>query len=962
MGTSRHTALATSAVLGFSMVIGVLLDAGRVSASTTTAQPPTLHENFALNGPVSFSTGYGGAVTAIAIAPHLRDDPTDEHIVYVGTENGGVWKTTNFSPHDAVTWQPLTDHMPSNAITSLAISPTDRNTLVAGVGHRWTETGLNGGPAPLIGVMRTEDAGANWDVIPGLEGKEVLGVATKGDTVVAAVYDHVSVAGIYLSVLGGPFNPMMFQGPVTSLATDANDPNVLWAAVTGANAGFYRSDDFGLNWTKNAGFGTDVQRAVIETQAFDDGPTVVTAGLLTTSTAHPGMEISGIAREPNARGGWTTYLPPPANVAGVPRVNAVTDPTDASLLYVSGDEGPVFRCTVPDGDGGLSCVSTFGASRPHSDSWTLKFFNSDVLLYGNDGGLWERTDPRSDDGVWGTKNGNIAATQPNTCDYDNYRDVTICGFLDNNVQAPPTPGAAWEQLAGGDGQYVSVFDGPAKCFTFDTSPGHCSIRYYSGQVLQDFTRDACDQTGVCGQLHPTLLLPDGTSLATSDPGELTTDELLEGNPLTVDRWSPDRILIGTKQHVYESNDDGYAVRPLTVDTGAVSPAAGVVYGGRLAGKNDPDLVYVARNDGVYVRCGRIAGCPTGKRGSFGGEIFATGYDRSKYGPPSAITVDPSNEKRAWVATSDGRVWQTTNLGTTWQKLTGDLGPLLPSVASGAHELRSVAFIPNAFNPILLVGASDGVYFTDSLANGFTHWWKLRGELPNVPVPDLKYDAKADLLLIASHGRSTWLIRNASHMNLPPLIDSSLSDSSGDFNDAVTFRASLTDANTLQPMANQPIHFDVGGQSCDGLTNVFGFAQCSVVLSIPAGSYTLTARFNGAGSLAPVYDTRAFTVHKEEASLVYTGPVSGNAGSSVSVTATLFDPVGGVGIDGKAVTFRVGSARLNDSCTATTDRIGRATCDLLLTQPPGAYTLRVSYGGGTDFVAASVTTVFLILST
>ena len=63
-------------------------------------------------------------------------------------------------------WQPLTDDAKSLSIGALAFDPTDAShqTLVAGTG-RYSSNNRTG--TALIGLMRTTDGGASWDVIDG---------------------------------------------------------------------------------------------------------------------------------------------------------------------------------------------------------------------------------------------------------------------------------------------------------------------------------------------------------------------------------------------------------------------------------------------------------------------------------------------------------------------------------------------------------------------------------------------------------------------------------------------------------------------------------------------------------------------------------------------------------------------------------------------------------------------------
>ena len=113
-------------------------------------------------------------------APH----PSDPNIVYVGAVNGGVWKTTDaMSPNPS--WEPLTDDARSLSIGALAFDPTDatHQTLVAGTG-RYSSNNRTG--TALIGLMRTTDGGASWEVIDG--GKLVAQRSDRGRG--AARRDH----------------------------------------------------------------------------------------------------------------------------------------------------------------------------------------------------------------------------------------------------------------------------------------------------------------------------------------------------------------------------------------------------------------------------------------------------------------------------------------------------------------------------------------------------------------------------------------------------------------------------------------------------------------------------------------------------------------------------------------------------------------------------------------------------
>src|SRR5689334_13538028 len=89
-----------------------------------------------------------GRVTAIVV------DPTNSNIIYIGTAQGGVWKTTD----GGLTWAARTDNEVSLAIGALAMDQANHLILYAGTG----EGNFSGDSYYGNGVLRSIDGGNTW--------------------------------------------------------------------------------------------------------------------------------------------------------------------------------------------------------------------------------------------------------------------------------------------------------------------------------------------------------------------------------------------------------------------------------------------------------------------------------------------------------------------------------------------------------------------------------------------------------------------------------------------------------------------------------------------------------------------------------------------------------------------------------------------------------------------------------
>ena len=114
------------------------------------------------------------------------------------------------------------------------------------------------------------------------------------------------------------------------------------------------------------------------------------------------------------------------------------------------------------------------------------------------------------------------------------------------------------------------------------------------------------------------------------------------------------------------------------------------------------------------------------------------------------------------------------------------------------------------------------------------------------------------------------------------------DVSGQYSDPVIVEAELIEMATQQPISYRTITFAIGTQSVAAHTDG-GVASASMILNQPAGEYTVSAKFAGDGNYLESSDEQMFVLHKEKATVEYTGDtVVPTTAKTINLRATIFD--------------------------------------------------------------------------
>ncbi|MEA2172684.1 MAG: hypothetical protein QOD00_276 [Blastocatellia bacterium] len=190
--------------------------------------------------------------------------PNQPNVFYVGVNNGGVWKTTDYGR----TWTPIFDEQPTGSIGALAVAPSNPDIIYVGSGEGLQRPDLSTGD----GIYKSTDAGKTWQHL-GLRDAQQIGAIIvdprNPDRLFVAVLGHPygpnEERGVFRSTDGGrSFQKVLYKDENTGAIALVFDPDNrqiiyadLWAsrqgpwengAWQGPGSGLYKSTDGGTTW------------------------------------------------------------------------------------------------------------------------------------------------------------------------------------------------------------------------------------------------------------------------------------------------------------------------------------------------------------------------------------------------------------------------------------------------------------------------------------------------------------------------------------------------------------------------------------------------------------------------------------------------------------------------------------------------------------------------------------------
>ena len=729
----------------------------------------------------------GGRTRALAI------DVLDENILLAGGASGGMWRSTNFGQ----SWNKTTKSLQLHNVTCLKqdIRQGKENVWYHGTGEL-TGSSASGTDAYFDGngIYKSTDGGLSWDSVPGIQ------LLTNGDTIFTS--DNNSAAGA--------FNEFDF---IWNIALDPtnNEQDEIYAATYGS---IHQSLDGGLSWVRRLGGGTayynnvevtssGVVYATLSSDGTDKGIWRSTDGISfvnilpdnfpqvygrTAIGINPSdeNEIYFLSSETEGEGQftntffegqtWTSlwkynYLcDDGANECGnwqnlsenIPANQATTfdnfnsqggydllvkvKPDEPNVVFIGGTN--LWRST--DGFtsnentnqiGGYYKGSDHGYGNwdiyqdHHPDQHELLFLpsNPNVILSGNDGGVYLSTNCLSTPHLWQRLNNGYQTTQLYSVTLGKGNsDLMVGGFQDNGnfLTNSKDEKASWEMPFNGDGSYNAIADNEEDFYLQIQRGVLFKMKLNNnGQVL---SYNRMDPLGADTNNYEFI------NYLTMDPND---DDILyfpNGRKLWRNNSSSDFEYNNSQLRSNQGWDlfSDTCKREITAIDVSTSPANTVYVG--TAGKYIYKIENANSGDPSFTQ---ISNLPTG----FDANI-------------SAIEIDPSNDQRVLVLTSNYQSYSlffTDNGGESWKKVGGNLEETLSGGGNGP-SMRTAEIAILGQDTLYMVGGSTGLFATKNL-EGLETKWTLIGahEFGGVVVENIQYRSSDGKLAVGTHGTGIY---------------------------------------------------------------------------------------------------------------------------------------------------------------------------------------------------------------
>ena len=655
--------------------------------------------------------------------------PADPTTYYIGTPEGGVWKTSD----GGTVWRPIFDaeHVPS--IGAVAVAASNPAIVYVGTGDPtgWSFSSGNG-------VYRSDDSGATWRSVGLAETRYITALVVDPHdpdiVLVGALGSRQfggganAARGVYRTTDGGrTWSKALYLDPYTGVAgmsADASDPRIVYAALE-RNAfglaaarrdslpplasGIYRSTDAGATWAPVGGQGLPATARSFEVAvASGSGGSRVYA-----EAQGGGRDAGGLYRSDDGGATWQLMTRQLLSAGGPIYV----DPKDPDVVYLMGTS--VFRST----DGGRHVAAIKGSSGGDDprDLW-IDPRNPRRMLLGVDQGPAITVDG----GLTWTPWYNLPNGQFYRVSTDNHFPYRVCAPQQDSGTAcvlsrsdfGEIRDADWAPVGGFEDGFI-VTDPRNDRWVYTQGWYHVLRRFdrTTGQVAVLYTPAPQDRFNGAPPLafapqDPRVLYMGAQYVLASRDGARTWRHI-----------SPD-LTRAPGAATSQPSTFGRVLQP-TIEALAPSPArAGEIWVGTSNG-----LIQLTRDGGAHWTNVTPAGMPP--RGA------VNVLDESHRAPGVAYAaVNAFGDDHPYL-------YRTDDFGRTWTRIVAGL----PDDAAA----RTVREDPEDAD-LVYAGTVTGAFV--SFDRG-AHWQSLQLNLPNTVVSDM--EVHGNDLVISTYGRALWIL-------------------------------------------------------------------------------------------------------------------------------------------------------------------------------------------------------------
>jgi photosystem II stability/assembly factor-like uncharacterized protein len=747
-----------------------------------------------------------GRATAVVV------DPTNSNKVYLGTAQGGVWRSTD----GGTTWTSIFDTAESLAIGSLALAPSSPTTLYVGTGEH--AGGFVNDAFFGVGVYRIDSA----DTTATLAGpinpphsftsifSQQIDTTCFGGRAVTKILVHPtdpaivfvsatgSFSGISGQTLGSELPPLGLRGVYRStnataapaavtfekltVTTDASydspgtgntgiwdmvfepgNPNILLATVVGSSppiGGVFRSTGA---LAANPTF-TQVLTPTLDPDglamklAINKVAGVVTVYVTSNEPSSCPGEDGRVRKSIDGGINWTD-VPAADGFCGGLCIYAdpiAIDPNNANLVYLGGSaRGTCTDVLKRSSDGG----ATFARDDTglHSDAHAIFIdpgTSPATVWFANDGGIWKRQDAVAGT-AWENKNNASLGTLQfqSIAVHPTNRDFTIGGTQDNGTEAQQTSPGNWTSAESGDGGFALIDQ--TAIDTVNVTMYHTFFNL--SNVFIGFSRTnlgSCLAAKDSWEFRGAGGGVDATPSCDGAARKATNGLNLADNvnfyaPMALGPGVPNTLYFGTDK-LYRSTDRGDTMSVVSQDPlSGGTPVSAI----GISRTND-DVRLVGLNDGKVFAT--ITGASTLS------DISPPSLPDDPNGAPfpdlkyiSRAVIDPNDPNVAYITlsyyTPAGQgVFKTTNLN-----LTGSGTVTWSAAGNGIPSIPINAFVIDPANSNRLFAGTDiGVYLSEDAG---ANWSPYGAGLPRAAVFDMAIQPTSHTLRVATHGRGMWEI-------------------------------------------------------------------------------------------------------------------------------------------------------------------------------------------------------------